>query len=91
MPRLKAKPEMAQFQPEIRPSDTAPVRLTEAHADMPAHQSPALALQAGLEQSWDARHESNSPSVTKIPFGWTLAGMSIICAGFWYVLLQLVF
>lgn len=91
MPRLKAKPEMAQFQPEVRPSDTTTARLTEARADMTAHQSPALALQASLEQSWGVRREHDSPPITKIPFGWTLAGMSIICAGFWYVLLQLVF
>ncbi len=91
MPRLKAKPEMAQFQPETRPVDTAPVVLTEARPDMTAHQSPALALQASLEQSWDVRQEPDSPYVIKIPFGWTLAGMSIICAAFWYILLQIVF
>ena len=91
MPRLKAKPEMAQFQPEVRPPDTTTVRLTEARADMTAHQSPALALQVSLEKSWEVRREHDSPAITKIPFGWTLAGMSIMCAGFWYVLLQLVF
>jgi len=91
MPRLKAKPEMAQIQAETRPEDAVSITLITAHADMTAHQSPALALQASLEQSWGDRHEHDSPPATKIPFGWTLIGMSVICAAFWYALLQLVF
>lgn len=91
MPRLKAKPEMAQMQSKTQPADMAPATLMAAHADMTAHQSPARALQANLEQSWDSRHEYDSPAVTRIPFGWTLIGASVICAAFWYALLQLVF
>ncbi len=91
MPRLKAKPEMAQMQSETRAADTASTPLTAAHADMVAHQSPALALQASLEQSWDARHDRDALPVARIPFGWTLIAMSVVCAAFWYTLLQLVF
>lgn len=91
MPRLKAKPEMAQSQSETRAADTAPTHLVAAHADMTAHQSPALALQASIEQSWDTRHDHDAAPVAKIPFGWTLIGMSVVCAAFWYMLLQLVF
>jgi hypothetical protein len=91
MSRLKIKPEPVEMQPEARAADTASVTLVAAHADMIAHQSPALALQTGLEQSWDAPHDRDAASVGKIPFGWTLIGVSIVCATFWYALLHLVF
>jgi hypothetical protein len=89
MSRLKIKPEPVEMQPEARAADTTPITLVAAHADMTAHQSPALALQAGLQQSWDARHDCDTTPVAKIPFGWTLIGTSVICAAFWYTLLQL--
>ncbi len=92
MPRLKAKPETAQMQPEVRAADSDPVSLVTARANMTAHHSPALALQASLEQSWEARHgRDDAAHVTKFPFGWTLIGMSVVCAAFWYMVLQLKF
>jgi hypothetical protein len=91
MPRLKPKLETAQLQSDTRAPDTPSVTLLTAHADMAAHQSPALALQASLEQSWDARQDHDTTPVARIPFGWTLIGMSVVCAAFWYVVLQLVF
>ena len=91
MSRLKIKLEPVETPQETRAPDTASVTLVAAHADMIAHQSPALALQAGLEQSWGARHDPDATPVAKMPFGWTLIGMSVVCAAFWYMLLQLVF
>ncbi|HTM82619.1 hypothetical protein [Asticcacaulis sp.] len=91
MSRLKAKPETAQMLPEVRETASDSVTLMAARADMTPHHSPALALQASLEQSWGARHGRDAAQVTKIPFGWTLIGMSVVCAAFWYALLHLVF
>jgi len=90
MPRLKIKPEPVGMQPDSRPCPPAPPLVT-AHADMPAHQSPALALQTRLEHSWQARHDHHAPTTAKIPFGWTLVGMSVTCAAAWYLILRLVF
>ena len=91
MPRLKVKPETAHTEPEAPgvKSDSAPLKT--ASADMSAHQSPALALQTRLEQAWKTGEAQDTIPVAKVPFGWTLIGASIVCAAFWYVILQLVF
>lgn len=91
MPRLKVRPEMAHMEPETQVTEFDAVTLVAAHADMIAHQSPARALQASIEQSWDTRHDQHTTPVSKFPFGWTLIGASVVCAAFWYMLLQLVF
>jgi hypothetical protein len=91
MPRLKVKPETAQMEPDAQAPNSPPVSLVTAHADMTAHKSPALALQASLEGSWDTRHGNDAAQVAKIPFGWTLIGMSVVCATFWYLILHLIF
>lgn len=94
MPRLKAKPEMAQIEPETWSADTAGTGPVEANALMTPAYSPALALQASLEQSWESRQDPaqiTAPiSGIKIPFGWTLIGMLVVCSAFWYALLQLI-
>ncbi len=91
MPRLKARPELAQMEQGARPADVDSVAIVAAHADMTARHSPALALQADLEQAWNVRHNRATVPVTKIPFVWTLVGTSVVCAAFWYVILQLIF
>jgi hypothetical protein len=96
MPRLKARPETAQMEVEAfglkaqcPASDAVPLKA--ASEDMIAHQSPALALQASLEQSWKTTQALDAVPVAKFPFGWTLIGMSVVCAVFWYILLRLAF
>ncbi|HTN40450.1 MAG TPA: hypothetical protein VLZ84_04810 [Asticcacaulis sp.] len=71
------------------------VTLVTPAAEMQAVQSPALSLRAGLEESletsWNAGLDADTVSIQKLPFGLTLIGMSVICAGFWYTLATLVF
>lgn len=90
MPRLKAKPEMAQIEPETWPKDTIGTGPVEAHDLMPPAHSPALALQASLEHTWEARQHPAPVIGKKVPFGWTLIGALVVCAAFWYALLHLI-
>lgn len=91
MPRLKVSPEVSHMEPEAGVVEPEAAILVKASSDMIPHESPALALQASLEKSWEARHDHEAVQTARVPFGWTLIGVSLVCAAFWYTLLQLIF
>lgn len=91
MPRLKAKPELVEMELKAPFEETTSVPLAVARPDMPPHQSPALALQANLQKAWNDRQDHDDLPVAKLPLGWSLASISIVCSIFWYAALKLIF
>jgi hypothetical protein len=97
MSHTTAKRKVAELHSDVHvpTKDSANIELVKPGSDLQAILSPANGLRASLEQAleggWNANHHMDEVAVSKIPFAWTLTGMSIVCAAFWYTLAALIF
>ena len=90
MAGLKSSYVMPQPSEESAAPDHNSVTLVTAESKMEAFASPALELQDSLQKSWDTRHGHAEVDVRKIPFAWTLGGMTVICGVFWVAIALLI-
>jgi hypothetical protein len=89
MPRLKIKAvDAAELDMAPLPvADESKIALVDDAEAVQAVPSPALTLQNDLLRSFEAQGlpplDTDNIEVKKIPIGWTLLGLTIICGAFW--------
>lgn len=89
MPRLNAKAvDAADLNPVPAPvAEESKIVLVGDGQAVEAVPSPALSLQNDLARSFEAEGlpplDTDNIDVKKIPIGWTLLGLTVICGAFW--------
>lgn len=79
-----ARPQLLDFiAPYPAPDDAPKPRLVTADITVASYPSPAMELQAGLEDALNAPTATSDIHVEKYPFAWTLIGVTIVCGAVW--------
>jgi hypothetical protein len=89
MPRLNTKAvDAAERHPAPAPvAEESKIALVGDGQTVEAVPSPALGLQSDLARSFEAQGlpplDTDNIEVKKIPIGWTLLGLTVVCGAFW--------